>query len=75
MLVTPSFAIFPISFILFFAANCRGERGMMAASILSFFCEHFPSFGVFAHVEGVCDTPLHIYYLFVGEAVMDGVGL
>ena len=52
-----------------------GEQEMMVASILSFFCEHFPSLGMFGHVEGVCDTPLHIYYLFVGEAVMDGVGL
>ena len=48
---------------------------MMVASILSLFREHFPSLGMFAAVEGVCDTPLHIYYLFVGEAVMDGVGL
>ena len=45
----------------------------MVASILSLFREHFPSFGVFAAVEGVCDTPLHIYYLFVGDAVMDGI--
>ena len=52
-----------------------GEQEMMAVSILSLFREHSPSFGVFAAVEGVCDTPLHIYYLFVGEAVMDGVGL
>ena len=51
------------------------ELGMTAASILSFFCEHFPSLGVFAYVEGVCDTPLHIYYLFVGDSVMGGVGL
>ena len=42
------------------------EWEMMAASILSFFREHFPSLGMFAYVEGVCDTPLHIYYLFVG---------
>ena len=73
MLVTPSFAIFPISFILFFAANCRGEWGMMAASILSFFREHFPSLGVFAYVEGVCDTPLHFYYWLVGDAVKGGI--
>ena len=39
-----------------------GELGMMAVSILSFFREHFPLLGVFAHVEGVCDTPLHFYY-------------
>ena len=42
------------------------EREMMVASILSFFRESSHFFGVFAHVEGVCDTPLHIYYLFVG---------
>ena len=49
------------------------EREMMAASILSFFREHFPSLGVFAYLEGVCDTPLHIYYLFVGGCLMAGV--
>ena len=49
------------------------ERGMMVASILSFFRESSHFFGVFAYVEGVCDTPLHIYYLFVGDAVMAGV--
>ena len=38
------------------------ERGMMVASILSFFREHSPSLGVFAAVEGVCDTPLHFYH-------------
>ena len=38
------------------------EREMMAASILSFFREHFPSLGVFAYVECVCDTPLHFYH-------------
>ena len=43
-----------------------GEQGMMVASIFSFFREHSPSLGMFAYVEGVCDTPLHIYYLFVG---------
>ena len=26
-----------------------------------------------AHVKGVCDTPQHIYHLFVGDAVMDGI--
>ena len=51
------------------------ERGMMAASIPSFFREYFPPPGMFAAVEGVCDTPLHIYYLFVGDAVMGSVGL
>ena len=51
------------------------ELGMTAASILSFFCEHFPSLGMFTAMEGVCDTPLHFYYLFVGDSVMDGVGL
>ena len=50
-----------------------GEREMMAASILSFFREHSPSPGMSAHVKGVCDTPLHNYHLFVGDAVMDGV--
>ena len=50
-----------------------GEWEMMAASILSFFREHFPSLGVFAYVEGVCDTPLHFYYWLVGDAVMDGI--
>ena len=38
------------------------EREMMAASIPLLFREHSPSLGVFAHVEGVCDTPLHIYH-------------
>ena len=38
------------------------EQEMTAASILSFFREHFPSLGMFAAVEGVCDTPLHFYY-------------
>ena len=38
-----------------------------------FFREHFPSLGMFAAMEGVCDTPLHIYYLFVGDAVMGGI--
>ena len=33
-----------------------------------------PSFPVRLR-EGVCDTPLHFYYLFVGDSVMDGVGL
>ena len=42
------------------------ERGMMVASILSFFRESSHFFGVFAYVEGVCDTPLHIYYFFRG---------
>ena len=50
-----------------------GEQEMTAASIPSLFREHFPSLGMFAYVEGVCDTPLHIYYLFVGDAVMAGV--
>ena len=50
-----------------------GELGMMAVSILSFFCESSHFFGMFAAVEGVCDTPLHIYYLFVGDAVMGGI--
>ena len=27
---------------------------------------------MFAAMEGVCDTPLHIYLLFVGDAVMEG---
>ena len=49
------------------------ELGMTAASILSFFCEHFPSLGMFTAMEGVCDTPLHFYYLFVGDSVMDGI--
>ena len=48
---------------------------MMVASILSLFREHFPSLGMFAYVEGVCDTPLHIYYWFVWDAVMAGIGL
>ena len=39
-----------------------GEQGMIVASILSFFREHSPSLGMFAHVEGVCDTPLHFYH-------------
>ena len=26
--------------------------------------------GAFAAVEGVCDTPLHIYHLFAGHAVL-----
>ena len=43
-----------------------GEQEMMVASIPTQFRESFPSLGVFAAVEGVCDTPLHIYYLFVG---------
>ena len=30
---------------------------------------------VFADVEGVCDTPLHIYHLFVEDTVMDGAVL
>ena len=51
------------------------EQEMMAASILSFFREHFPSLGMFAAVEGVCDTPLHIYYLFVGGFGDGGIGL
>ena len=42
-----------------------GEKGMTAASILSFFREHSPSPGVFGHVEGVCDTPLHIYHFLL----------
>ena len=46
---------------------------MTAASIPLFFREHFPSLGMFAAMEGVCDTPLHIYYLFVGDAVMGGI--
>ena len=49
------------------------ERGMMVASILSLFREHFPSLGMFAAMEGVCDTPLHIYHWFVGDALMAGI--
>ena len=49
------------------------EREMMAASILSFFRESSHFFGMFAAVEGVCDTPLHIYYLLVGGCLMAGV--
>ena len=48
---------------------------MMVASILSFFRESSHFFGVFAFVVGLCVTPLHIYYLFVGDAVMGGIGL
>ena len=33
---------------------------MMAASIPLFFREHSPSPGMFARVEGVCDTRLHV---------------
>ena len=47
------------------------EQEMTAASIPLLFREHFPSLGMFAAVEGVCDTPLHIYYLFDCDAVMD----
>ena len=47
----------------------------MVAIIPSLFRESSHFFGVFAHVKGVCDTPLHIYYLFVGDAVMAGIGL
>ena len=50
-----------------------GEWEMMVASILSLFREHFPSLGMFAAMEGVCDTPLHIYHWFVGDALMAGI--
>ena len=50
-----------------------GEKGKTAASNPSFFRESSHFFGVFAYVEGVCDTPLHIYYLFVGDAMKGGI--
>ena len=49
-----------------------GERGMKEESIPLLFREHSPLPDIFAAMEGVCDTPLHIYHLLVGDSVMDG---
>ena len=52
-----------------------GERGMKEASIPLLFREHSPLPDIFAAMEGVCDTPLHIYLLFAGDTVMRRVVL
>ena len=31
--------------------------------------------GILAAVEGVCDTPLHIYHLFVGDSFIVSIVL
>ena len=48
---------------------------MKEASIPLLFREHSPLPDIFAAMEGVCDTPLHIYLLFAGDTVMRRVVL
>ena len=65
----------------FFAKNCRGvshtpwcgRKGKDGGEQSIVFPWMSPLSVRFVCVEGVCDTPLHFYHLFVGNTVMDGI--